>query len=236
MRKGPRGLSSDANRIDRYEAGRTHLADSDSRFRVLIAERPDYDPHAALADLTRLNSFGVLIFQIIGQQISVPATRVILSRVLDLFGKRPPSPVEVLATEVSTFITAGVSARKAATIHDAAALFVKLHLDDETLAGMTDNEVEKILAEVRGIGPWTVQGFLVIALDRPDAFPAGDLAIRRAIREMYGLAGLPSEGEVLARAEAWRPYRALAAGYLISWDAERRAARRQEARRSAPET
>jgi DNA-3-methyladenine glycosylase II len=90
---------------------------------------------------------------------------------------------------------------------------------------MSDADIERTLTAVPGIGTWTVQGFLVIALDRPDAFPAGDLGIRRAVRDLYGLGALPGEEEVRSRAEAWRPYRALAAGYLISWDAMRRSGR-----------
>src|SRR5690349_8816038 len=64
-------------------------------------------------------------------------------------------------------------------------------------------------------GPWTVNGFLLIALDRPDAFPAGDLALRRAVKRLYGLDHLPSEAELRRMAERWRPYRSLAAACLF---------------------
>jgi DNA-3-methyladenine glycosylase II len=62
---------------------------------------------------------------------------------------------------------------------------------------------------------WTVNGFLLIALDRPDVFPAGDLALRRAVKRLYGHDHLPSESELLGRAERSQAYRSLAAAYLF---------------------
>jgi DNA-3-methyladenine glycosylase II len=63
---------------------------------------------------------------------------------------------------------------------------------------------------VSGIGPWTVHGFLIVALDRPDLLLSGDLALRHAVRRQYGLDHLPSEAEMVEKAERWRPYRSLA--------------------------
>ena len=93
--------------------------------------------------------------------------------------------------------------------------FVSGDLDDDTLAVTSDAEIEAKLTAIPGIGPWTVNGFLLIALDRPDVFPAGDLALRRAVKRLYGLDHLPSESEFLGIAERWRPYRSLAAAYLF---------------------
>jgi DNA-3-methyladenine glycosylase II len=207
---------------DRYGPARQHLAAADPRLAALIAARPGYDPRAGLAGLTALDPFGVLLFQIVGQQISVVAARAILGRIAALFGDRLPDPADVLAADPDQLLATGVSHRKAATIRAAARLFVDEHLDRDTLGRMTDERVEAVLTALPGIGTWTAQGFLVVALDRPDAFPAGDLAIRRAIRAVFGLDHLPNEREARERAERWRPYRALAAGYLIGWDAEQR--------------
>jgi DNA-3-methyladenine glycosylase II len=93
--------------------------------------------------------------------------------------------------------------------------FVDGELDDNTLALNSDAEIEAKLTAIPGIGQWTVNGFLLIALDRPDAFPAGDLALRRAVKRLYGLDHLPTESELLGMAERWRPYRSLAAAYLF---------------------
>ena len=81
---------------------------------------------------------------------------------------------------------------------------------------MTDDEVEAALTEVPGIGPWTARGFLLVALDRPDVFLSGDLALRRAMQRAYGLDHLPTEGEMVEVAERWRPYRSLAVSYLFA--------------------
>ena len=72
------------------------------------------------------------------------------------------------------------------------------------------------LTAIPGIGPWTVQGALIVALQREDVVPPGDLALRKAVRAAYQLDHLPSEQEVLAIAEKWRPYRSLATSYLLS--------------------
>ena len=85
---------------------------------------------------------------------------------------------------------------------------------------MTDDEVEATLTEVSGIGPWTARGFLLVALDRPDVFLSGDLALRRAIQRAYGFDHLPTEDEWLEVSDRWRPYRSLAVSYLFASEFE----------------
>ena len=89
-------------------------------------------------------------------------------------------------------------------------------LDPEVLAKLPDDEVIAALTSIPGIGPWTAQGALILALRREDVVLPGDLALRKAIRRAYELDHLPSEGEVLAIAENWRPYRSVATSYLFS--------------------
>jgi DNA-3-methyladenine glycosylase II len=81
---------------------------------------------------------------------------------------------------------------------------------------MSDDEIEAALTEVSGIGPWTAHGFLIVALDRPDVLLSGDLALRHAVQRVYALDHLPSEPELVALAERWRPYRSLAVSYLFA--------------------
>jgi DNA-3-methyladenine glycosylase II len=76
--------------------------------------------------------------------------------------------------------------------------------------------VEATLTEVPGIGLWTARGFLLVALDRPDVFLSGDLALRRAIQRAYGFEHLPSEAEIAEISDRWRPYRSLAVSYLFA--------------------
>jgi DNA-3-methyladenine glycosylase II len=81
---------------------------------------------------------------------------------------------------------------------------------------MPDDELMEVLTAVPGIGPRTVQGALIIALQREDVVLPGDLALRKAVQSAYQLDHLPAQQEVLAIAEKWRPYRSLATSYLFS--------------------
>ena len=110
----------------------------------------------------------------------------------------------------------GLSTRKGATLRALAERFVDGRLSDEALARMTDDEVEAALTEVPGIGPWTAHGFLLVALDRPDVFLPGDIALRRAIQRLYGFDHVPPEDEMIEIADRWRPYRSLAVSYLFA--------------------
>src|SRR6266568_2874332 len=206
---------SNATLGERYSAARSALSTADPVMALLIQERPDFDPRAFLAQLPKMDAFGTVLFQIIGQQLSVIATRAILNRLESLFGGRLPTPREFLDSDPERVHAAGLSKRKVETMRALAQAFVSGDLDDDTLAVTSDAEIEAKLTAIPGIGPWTVNGFLLIALDRPDVFPAGDLALRRAIKRLYGLDHQPSESELLGIAERWRPYRSLAAAYLF---------------------
>jgi DNA-3-methyladenine glycosylase II len=85
---------------------------------------------------------------------------------------------------------------------------------------MTDAEVEAVLTEVPGIGPWTARGFLLVGLDRPDVFLSGDLALRRAFQRAYGFDHPPTDEEMADLADRWRPYRSLAVAYLFASEYE----------------
>ncbi len=186
----------------------------------LIKEHPDFDPRAFLAQLPKMDAFGTLLFQIIGPQLSVIATRAILNRLEAPFGGRLPSPREFLDVDPEGVHAVGLSNRKVETMRALAERFVNGGLDDETVRLSSDAEIEAKLTAIPGIGPWTVNGFLLIALDRSDVFPGGDLALRRAVRRLYGLDHLPMESELLGIAERWRPYRSLAAAYLFQSEFE----------------
>ena len=107
-------------------------------------------------------------------------------------------------------------ARKTKVLLDIAERFVDRTLSMETLRTMGDEEVQARLTSIPGVGPWTAQGFLIIALGRQDVVLPGDLALRTAIKRAYALDHLPSPDEVLAIADAWRPYRTLATTYVFA--------------------
>jgi len=199
---------------------REFLRTADPVMARLIDARPGFRPRAWMDELPPLDAFGTLIFQVAGQQLSVSATRTIVSRVEQHFGGHLPSPAELLAADPQVLRASGMSARKGATLRAIAERFVDGRLSDEALSRMTDAEVEAALTEVPGIGPWTAHGFLLVALDRPDVFLPGDLALRRAIERAYGLDHPPTEEEMDQLAERWRPYRSLAVSYLFASEYE----------------
>jgi len=193
-----------------------YLRKADPVMAQLIDARPDFRPRAWLQELPPLDAFGTLILQVVGQQLSVSATRTILARIEQRFDGRLPSPAELLADDPQALRDSGLSARKSATLRALAERFVDGRLSDVSLSRMTDEEVEAVLTDVSGIGPWTAHGFLLVALDRPDVFLSNDLALRHAVQRAYGFDHLPSEAEMVQRAESWRPYRSLAVSYLFA--------------------
>ena len=195
---------------------REFLREADPVLRRLIDARPDFRPRAWLDELPPLDSFGTLVFQVAGQQLSVASTRAIISHLEERFGGQMPSAAELLAADPQVLRESGFSARKGQTLRELAQRFVDGRLSDEAFSRMTDDEVEATLTEVPGVGPWTARGFLLVALERPDVFLSGDLALRRAIQRAYGFDQLPTEEEVAQVSDRWRPYRSLAVSYLFA--------------------
>ena len=152
----------------------------------------------------------------IGQQISLIAARSILSKLADLFGGHLPVPVEVLAVDEDALRRVGMSRRKATAIRALAERFAGGEFTDVAVGAMSDEEAESVLTRTPGVGPWTVRGMLVL-LGRPDVLPSGDLALRAAVQRLWSLDAIPTEPEVVALAEAWRPFRSLAASYVIAF-------------------
>jgi DNA-3-methyladenine glycosylase II len=209
------GVTKDSGRAEWLRQARSYLRNVDPVLARLIGERPDFDPRAWLAQLPPMDLHGALLFQVTGQQLSVPGTRRILARIEALFGGRLPTPAELLAVDPGQLRDAGMSWRKVSTLRDLAERMSDGRLDSEQLSSVPDDELMAELTAIPGIGPWTVQGALIIALGREDVVLPGDLALRKAIQAAYRLGHLPSQQEVLAIAEKWRPYRTLAISYLF---------------------
>jgi len=207
--KGPRAPVADSE-------AREFLRNADPVLAQLIETRPDFRPRAWMDELPPLDAFGTLIFQVAGQQLSVRATRTILSRLEQRFDGRLPTAAQVLEADPQVLRDVGLSFRKGATLRALAERFVDGRLSDDAFSGMTDEEVEAALTEVPGIGPWTAHGFLLVALDRPDVFLPGDIALRRAIQNAYGIDHVPTDDEMTQLSDRWRPYRSLAVSYLFA--------------------
>jgi len=209
-------MTQDSSRAEWLRQARSHLRGADPVLARLIDGQPEFDPREWMSQLPPMDLYGAVLFQVIGQQLSVPATRRTLARIQALFGGRLPSPAELLATDPGSLREAGLSWRKISTLRDLAARLSDGRLSQDVLSSLPDDELMAELTAIPGIGPWTVQGAMIIALHREDVVLPGDLALRKAVRAAYELDHLPAQEEVLAIAESWRPYRSLATSYLFS--------------------
>jgi DNA-3-methyladenine glycosylase II len=152
---------------------------------------------------------------IVGQQLSGAAARTIWNRVLALYPrKRFPRPAKLLETSDDTLRAAGLSGAKTAAIKDLARHVVEKRLVPKHLPTATDDEVSAMLLPIRGIGPWSVDMFLMFALARPDVLPVGDLGIRKGMQRHFKLRKLPEADRMLKLAAPWRPYRTIASWYM----------------------
>ena len=160
------------------------------------------------------DAYGALLRSIVGQQLSTKAARTIYERLTGLFDNRTPTPSELLEIDPERLREAGLSRAKVAYLRDLAEHVEDGELDLEHLAELESDEVAEQLTAIKGLGPWTVDMFLIFHLGRPDILPVGDLGIRRAAQIAYDLGDLPEPAELERIAEPWRPWRSLACLYL----------------------
>jgi DNA-3-methyladenine glycosylase II len=182
------------------------LTRSDPTLRDLIDGIGPYDL------VLRENRFSALARAIVGQQLSVAAASTIWSRLVDLVGTVTAD--SVAAVDIASLRSLGFSGAKANYVSDLAEHVRSDSLDLDALDALTDEEVITRLTQVKGIGRWTAEMFLIFSLGRLDVFAVDDVGLRRAIARAYGLpSDLDSPGLTLV-GEAWRPYRSLASLYL----------------------
>jgi DNA-3-methyladenine glycosylase II len=182
----------------------------------VIDENPVFDPEAWIRTLPKLDLFGALVFEVIGQQISVVAATAIFRRLLEHFGNAVPDAQELATIDVDVLRELGLSRQKARTIRELAESFRHGRLSEPELRTLSDDAAIARLTEVKGVGPWTAQGALLIVYRRPDLIRTNDIALRRAIELQYGLDRLPSPDEVANLARRWIPHRSLASSLLLS--------------------
>jgi DNA-3-methyladenine glycosylase II len=199
--------------VDRWAAGREVLRAADPRMAALVAADPGLDPDGLLDGLPR-DLWGALVLQVIGQQLSLAAAAAILARLGGLHGGRLPRPAELLDTDAETLRGIGLSRAKAVYLHDLAARLEDGRLDPERLRALDDDAARTELTQVKGVGRFTADGVLMLALRRPDVWPAADLALRRAVERVWELDAPASVAQVDAIGERFRPWRTLAAVYL----------------------
>jgi len=160
----------------------------------------------------RAAGFPGLLQAIVGQQISNQAAAAIWGRLHALPGALVPE--ELLALPDERLRLAGLSRPKIVHARALATAFAEARLSEAGLAAMDDETAVTAIAAVRGLGTWSAEIYLLFALERPDVFPAGDLALAGAAADLKGLAARPGPAALRALAAPWRPWRALAARLL----------------------
>lgn len=163
---------------------------------------------------SRYTHFAGLCRIIVGQQLSVKAAHSIFTRFAALFPNKKPRPELALELSLSDLRDVGLSAAKCASVRDLAQKITDGSLRLRQLASMEDHEVIAALTEVRGIGPWSAEMFLISYLGRDDVFSGRDLGLRMAIKKLYDLSELPSHVEADEIARRWAPYRSYACRIL----------------------
>ncbi|WP_198029061.1 DNA-3-methyladenine glycosylase [Actinoplanes sp. N902-109] len=186
--------------------GVEELARREPRFAVVV-ERHGMPP---LWD--RRPGFPSLLHIMLEQQVSLASARAAFDRLLVL--ANPLTPASLLGLDDAQLRAAGFSRQKTRYARALATALLAGTLDLDALAGLDDDAVDAALRSVPGIGPWTAAIYRLSALGRPDAWPAGDLAVAAGIAGLWELPALPTAAETLIRAEPWRPWRAVAARLL----------------------
>ena len=196
-------------KVDYARKARIHLSKADPILARIIAEV------GALGIQPRRERFQALVRTIIFQQLAGAAANAIYGRFVGLFpGVEFPSPEQVIAKTDAELRSVGLSEKKALYIKDLAAHVRDGKLNFHRFHRMTDEEIVADLTQVKGIGKWTAEIFLMFNLGRPDVMPADDLGVQNAVKRHYRMRQRPNRKRLLKHAERWRPYRTAAAWYL----------------------
>lgn len=178
--------------------------DSDLAEAVLRWGKPPYWTHAP--------GFPGIVSAILSQQVSLESAQAAFTKLENKIGA--VNPEKFLSLDDATLRAIGFSRQKAAYVRGVARKMMAGEFDPQDLESMDNDQARQKLMEVKGIGAWTADAYLLFALRRSDAWPSGDLALAKAIQELRGLATTPGFEEVDRIADRWRPLRAVAARIL----------------------
>lgn len=194
------------NRKHQVKTGITHLR----KDRVL---RKVIDVVGPFTVRPRRNRFAILVQSIISQQISWAAARSVRSRLDGLLGPDGLNPARVARLSQADLRSVGLSRQKAAYLHDLAEKTSDGIVQLDRIGRLADEDVITLLTQVKGIGRWTAEMFLIFSLGRLDVLPVDDLGVRSAIKKLYGLKELPNKAICMEIAAPWRPYASIASWY-----------------------
>ena len=159
------------------------------------------------------NPFEALVEAIITQQISDSAGKVISFKFKNLFGKKYPTPNDVVKLSVNEIKSVGLSRMKAEYIIGISHMVIDKKLDFKIFKKMSNDEIISELTKIRGIGRWTAEMYLIFALGRKDVFPLGDLGLINGIKKLYDLEN-PTTEQILKITNNWIPYRTIGTWYI----------------------
>ncbi|WP_245628398.1 DNA-3-methyladenine glycosylase family protein [Fervidicola ferrireducens] len=188
------------------------LSKADEKINYLIQLIGDYT-----LELER-DFFKALVQSIVGQQLSIKAAETIFARLENLCGQ--VTPERILSLSENELKSAGLSKKKIEYIKDLSEKVISGAVDLEKLDSMNDEEVIRTLVQVKGIGRWTAEMFLIFSLGRPDIFSLLDFGLQLAVKGLYGLSDWPDKKTLDSISQRWKPYRTAASLYL--WEAKNR--------------
>ena len=189
-----------------YHLGISELSNHDEDLAKIVSKwgNPPFWTHP--------EGFSGIVLAILSQQVSLESAQAAYSKLENSVGSI--NPEEFLSLDDKELLAIGFSRQKASYARGIAQEIIAGELDLVDLEGLDNDQARNRLMELRGIGPWTADTYLLFALRRSDAWPSGDLALEKAVQEMRGLSTIPSSEEVDRIADQWRPWRAVAARIL----------------------
>jgi DNA-3-methyladenine glycosylase II len=162
----------------------------------------------------RNDPFQSLVESIIYQQLAGRAANAIYNRFINYYGNKQVTPIGILNSPNDNLKKVGLSNRKIDYLKDLASHVYDGRINLEELSKMNDEEIINKLINVKGIGRWTSEMFLIFSLGRQDVLPITDLGVRKAMQKVYSLSELPKPNIMMEIAKPWRPYRSIATWYL----------------------
>lgn len=191
----------------------SHLS-KDKRLKKLIDSQPAFELEKRDKIYLRLCS------SILSQQLSTTVAKVLYKRFLSLYGGKEPTAKKILITPVETFRNIGFSNAKASYVHNVCRFFIENKITDAQLHEMANDEVIRLLTQIKGVGKWTAEMILMFTLGREDVFALDDLGLRQGVVKLYNIK--ETDRKLLnKRIETislkWSPYRTYASRYLWGW-------------------
>jgi DNA-3-methyladenine glycosylase II len=189
-----------------YSLGISELAARDSDLAAVISKwgNPPFWTHSP--------GFSGIVLAILSQQVSLESAQAAFTKLEKSIGSI--NPERFLSLDNDQLRTIGFSRQKSSYVRGIANNIMEGAIDLDDIQSMDNEQARKSLMELRGVGPWTADTYLLFALRRADAWPSGDLALEKAVQEVRGLPTIPSTAEADRIADLWRPWRAVAARIL----------------------